>query len=76
MQKPFDTLKQRLTTAAVLAYQDFNMPFASSAEVGAILSQLDGKEREHLRYYASRSQNKSEKNHSTYERGGLAIVLV
>ena len=80
MQNSFDTLKQALTTAPVLAYPDFSRPFlvatdASSAAVGAVLSQLDRNGREHAIYYASRSLNKAEKNYLTYEREGLAIVF-
>ena len=46
MQKSFETLKQALTTAPVLAYSDFSSLFlvatdASSATVGAVLPQLD-----------------------------------
>ena len=80
MQKSFETLKQALTTAPVLAYPDFSKPFlvatdASSPAVGAVLSQLDENRREHPIYYASRSLNEAEKNYSTYEREGLAIVF-
>ena len=81
MQKSFEKLKQALTTPPVLAYPDSSKPFlvatdASSAEVGAVLSQLDGDGRENPIYYASRSLNEAEKKYSTYEREGLEIVFV
>ena len=77
MQKSFVTLKQALTTA----YPNFGKPFlvatdASSAAVGADLSQLDENGREKPIYYASRSLNEAEKNYSTYERDGLAIFCI
>ena len=80
MQKSFDTLKQALTTAPVLAYSDFGKPFlvatdASSAAVGAVLSQLDENGREQPIHYASRSSNEAEKNYSTHQREGLAIFF-
>ena len=80
MQKSFDTLKKALTTVPVLAFPDFNRPFlvasgSSSAAVGAVLSQLDKNGRQFQMYYASRSLNEVDKNHSTYEREGLAILF-
>ena len=80
MQKSFETLKQALTTAPVLAYPDFSTPFlvatdASSRAVGAVLSQLDGNRREQTIYYASKSLNEAEKKYSKYEIEGLAIFL-
>ena len=39
------------------------------------MSQLDESGREHPIYYASRSLNEAEKNYSTFEREGLAIVF-
>ena len=80
MQKSFDMLKRALITAPVLAYLDFSKPFlvatdASSAAVGAVLSQFDENGREHPIYFASRSLNEAVKNYSLYEREGLAIVF-
>ena len=80
MQKFYDTLKKALITAPVLGYPDFSKPFlvaadASSAAVGAALSQLNENGREYPVYYASRSLNEAEKNYSTYERERVAIFL-
>ena len=80
MRNSFETLKQGLTTAPVLAYPDFSKPFlvamaASSAEVRAVLSQLDENGREHPMYCVSRSLIETEKSYSTTEREGLAIVF-
>ena len=80
MQKSFDTLKHALATAPVLAYPNFSKPFlvatdSTSAEVGAVLSQLHKNGKEHPMYCASRSLNEAEKNYSTHEREGLAIVF-
>ena len=60
MQKSFETLKQALTIAPVLAYPDFSKSLlvatdASSAAVGAVLLNLDENGREKPVYYASRS---------------------
>ncbi len=80
MQQAFETLKQALITAPVLAYPDFTKPFivatdASKRAIGAVLSQKDENGREHPIHYASRGLNEAEKNYSTYEREGLAIVF-
>ena len=48
---------------------------ASSGAVGAVLSQFDENGREQPINYTSRSFNEAEKNYSTYEREGLAIVF-
>ena len=62
-----------------MAYPDFSKSLLvatdmSSAVVGAVLLNLDENGREQPVYYANRSLSEAEKNYSTYERGGLAIV--
>ncbi len=77
-QSAFDTLKQRLISAPVLAYPDFKLPFildtdASATGIGAVLSQLqDGQER--VIAYASRSLSKQERNYCVTRRELLAVV--
>lgn len=73
-QKSFDTLKQKLCTAPVLTYPDFNKTFtlttdASNDGLGAILSQDN-----HPCCYISRTLNNPEKNYTTTEKELLAIV--
>ena len=80
MQKSFDSLKQALTTAPVLVHPYFSKTSfvateATSAAVGAVLSQLDENGREHPKYYASTSLSGAEKNYSAYGREGLAILF-
>ena len=76
-QKSFDELKQKLTTAPVLACPDWSKPLvlqtdASTEGLGAILSQPDG-EGEHIIAYASRSVSKAERNYSATELECLAV---
>lgn len=64
MELSFESLKQRLTTAPVLAYPDFPESFvvetdASDFVVGAILSERDGNGRMHPIQFASRTMNQS-----------------
>lgn len=69
-EEAFGTLKQRLSTAPVLAYADFAKPFivevdASYAGLSAVLSQeVDGKVRPVA--YASRTLRPAERNTATY----------
>ena len=76
-QDAFDELKQKLTTATVLACPDWTKPLvlqtdASLEELGAVLSQPDGEE-EHILAYASRSVSKTERNYSATELGCLVV---
>ena len=74
----FCTLKERLTSAPVLAFPDFTQQFtldadASTYGLGAVLSQtLDGKER--VVAYASRTLTKTERRYCATRREMLALV--
>ncbi|RXN12417.1 Transposon Ty3-I Gag-Pol poly [Labeo rohita] len=69
-QQSFDSLKQRLVSAPLLAYADFSLPFilevdASHSGLGAVLSQeQEGRVRPVA--YASRALRPSERNPSNY----------
>ena len=78
-ESAFQTLKELLCRAPVLAFPDFNESFilttdASSVGLGAVLSQRahDGSERPVA--YASRCLTKAEINYTTTERECLAVV--
>ena len=77
-QTAFDRLKHALTTAPILAYPDFALPFhlyvdASQDGIGLTLGQtIDGKELAIA--YAGRDLNKAERNYSATEREALAVI--
>ena len=77
-QKAMDTLKEKLTTAPILACPDFSLPFslqtnAFSTGLGAALTQVqNGHER--IICYASQNLNKAERNYTVTEWEYLAIV--
>ena len=77
-QHAFDTLKEKLNSAPILAYpligQDFTLDTdASQFTVGAVLSQEhDGKER--LIAYMSKTMNKHELQYCTTRKELLAVV--
>lgn len=79
-EQAFRTLKQKLTTAPVLAYADFKLPFileidASHVGLGAVLSQeIDGKVRPVA--YASRSLRPAERNTATYSSMRLEFLAL
>ncbi|XP_038064778.1 uncharacterized protein LOC119735148 [Patiria miniata] len=77
-QLAFEQLKQRLTSALVLAYPKLDPEFildtdASNSGIGAVLSQLqDGQER--VIAYASRALSKPERNYCVTRKELLAVV--
>ncbi len=75
----FRTLIDRLITAPILAFPDFQREFllatdASGFGIGAVLSQVLDDELEHPIAFASRALQKHERNYSTIEKECLAIV--
>jgi len=78
-QEIFEILKEKLTTAPILSYPDFNQSFilstdASTTGLGAVLSQKDSEGREHPIWYASRTLSPAEKNYHITEQEALAVV--
>ena len=78
-QRAFDSLKQKLTEAPVLAYPSFGRDFvpetdASIQGVGAILSQKQDDGKLHPVAFASHALSQSEKNYSITELETLAVV--
>jgi hypothetical protein len=78
-QKGLDTLKQRLVTTPILIFLDWNKEFhvhvdASSIALGVVLSQPGEGDIDHPIAFASRKLSISEKNYTTTEREGLAMV--
>ncbi|KAG1956922.1 interleukin-1 receptor accessory protein-like 1-A [Pimephales promelas] len=79
-QQSFDELKSRLTTAPVLAYADFSLPFilevdASHGGLGAVLSQEQGGKVRPISY-ASRSLRPTEHNMSNYSSMKLEFLAL
>lgn len=78
--KNFETLKVKLTTAPVLAYADFSLPFilevdASHGGLGAVLSQAQaGKVRPIA--YASRGLRPTERNTANYSSMKLEFLAL
>lgn len=78
-EKAFEELKNRLSTAPVLANPDFTKIFtlqvdASNIALGCVLTQGEGEE-EKVIAYASRTLTKSEKNFTTTEKELLAVIF-
>ena len=74
-----DKLKERLTTAPVLAYPAFRKPYtvetdASISGLGAVLSQTQPDQKLHPVAYASRSLSTAERNYCVTELETLAVV--
>lgn len=75
----FQALKEKLTSAPVLAYPSFERPFvletdASIAGIGAVLSQPQDDGLLHPVAFASRSLTPSERNYAITELETLAVV--
>ena len=75
----FDTLKQRLMTAPILAYSNFKQTFIVATDTsyngyGATLSQIDSDRKEHPIAYASKSLRPGEVNYGATELECAAIV--
>ena len=79
LQRAFEQIKQRLSSAPVLAHPDFTKPFrlytdASNYAVGAVLAQeQDGGER--VVQYVSRQLNKGQQKWPVIEREAYAIIF-
>jgi hypothetical protein len=76
-QKAFDTIKEKLTQAPILRRPDYSRPFElhtdwSGAGLGAVLIQRDDQGQEYVIAYASRSNNRMERNYSNYAGKCLA----
>jgi hypothetical protein len=78
-QQSFDTLKQKMVTAPILVFPDWNKEFnvhvdASSIALGVVLAQLGVGDIDHPLSFASRKLSTTEINYTTTEREGLAMV--
>ena len=74
----FETLKERITTAPVLAYPDPDKPFivtsdASGGAIGAVLSQDHGKGPQPIAFF-SRKLKSAECNYATHDKEMLALI--
>ena len=66
----FQVLKKALSSAPILSFPDFNLPFlvdtdASNSGLGAVLSQVGLDNVERPVYFASRTLNRAERKYST-----------
>ena len=78
-QKSLDTLKEKMVTAPILLFLDWTKPFhvhvdASSITLGILLTQPRDGGIDHPIAYSSRKLSTAEKNYTTTEREGLAMV--
>jgi ribonuclease HI len=74
-----DELKEKLTTAPILAHPDYTKPVivhtdASTTGLGVVLSQKDNGQKEYPIVYLSRTLSPAEKNYSSTEMECLAII--
>ena len=78
-EKAFQTLKEKLASAPILAQPIYGRPFivstdASKYAIAGCLSQVDEKGNEHPVSYISRKLKDSEVNYSTVEKEALALI--
>jgi hypothetical protein len=78
-QTAFETLHRMLVSAPILAFPDYTRPFLLNTDtsdngVGAVLSQVQEDEREHVIAYASRVFTKAERRYCVTRRELLAVV--
>src|SRR5271156_3220752 len=78
-QQSLDTLKEKMVTAPILVFPDWNKPFhvhvdASGIALGVVLTQPGEGVIDHPIAYSSRKLSTTEKNYTTTEREGLAMV--
>jgi hypothetical protein len=78
-QKGLDTLKEKMVTAPILVFLDWDKTFhvhvdASTITIRAILAHPGAGELDHPITFSSRKLSESEHNYNTIEREGLAMV--
>jgi hypothetical protein len=77
--KAFDILKQKLSSAPILIFPNWEIEFhvhvdASGIVLGAILAQLGEGNMDHPIYFASRKPSQAEEKYTTTKREGLAMI--
>lgn len=78
-QTTLNNLKERLASAPILVYPNWNKMFhvhidASGIALGAILAKPREKNMDHLVYYVSRKLSTMERNYTTTEREAMEMV--
>lgn len=80
-QCSLDILKEKMVTTPILVFPEWKLPFhvhvdASSIALGVILAQPGEGGLDHPIVFLSRKISSAERNHTTTEREGLAMVYV
>lgn len=78
-QSAFETLKEKLISAPILAYPDTSKSFiltcdASDSAVGYVLGQIDDENREYVICYGGKSLSTDQKKFNTTEKECLAVL--
>ena len=78
-QQSLDTLKEKMVTSPILVFADWQKKFhvhvnAYSIDLGVVLAQSSKGSIYHPITFSSRKMSTSERNYTTNEREGLAIV--